>query len=472
MSIGVALNETFGDRPTVQQSSFIRVKTQFLCLYKQAMLQLYVNGHISDPGRWDDVEIARSMTDQGYSMVTSSGRRELSEALFLYHVFKEDYNEGIAEALNPDVEFYLDPKNWENYLSNYDKPTTPRMFYLAYRLRAILESLDRMYDALELTTKNKKTLPNRIFYSAGILKNKVKWALNEGSAILMAGYGSSIRYRSLGNGMSKATYSYFDEERPRLESEGRFVAGISVAQEAELLLFMLDGSLDFSGELSTRIYDWNRENLWTSSNTIEKSLENEIKRSSSGEHFAEEIRAQLKGIGDDERGLTLNSRGFYTVVEGETKALHMSGQYVFDSLTGDLLKSTAFLSGMNGELIEELTEEDAIEETGIDLQYPGSPVLVHSGEAFIPCQDVDFIGNSNYLHGGQSIFSRDVGSLSFGNMSPDDVIKGVDTSTVAGCIKSAYLQSENGYFGPVVGDEVLTASDYSNEIIKVAGEIH
>lgn len=471
MNLSAVLEETFGGRPSVQQSSFIRVKTQFSCLYKQAMLQLYVNGFIRDPGRWDKNEIANSMREQGYNMVDTSGRITLDESYALEEVYKEDYKEGIAETYNPSVEFYLDPKNWENYLSNFDKPNTSRLFYLAIKLREILESLDRMYNCMNFDAKGKKFAQNRILYSTGVLRNKVRWGIDEGTAQALAGYGTSLRYHSFQEGLSKSLYAYFGEYRPQPTEEGRFVKGVSVEQEAELLSGNIDGSRMFYGELGNLIFEWNSANVWHNNDLLEKSLETEVKRQDGGQVISDTVRAKIQGIGDDEVPLTLNGRGFFTRVKNVTKALHMSGHYVFDSLTEELLNPASFLSGMNGELIEELSEDEAIHETGVELEYTGSPILVHNGESYTPCQDVDFINNSRYLHGGKSLFLSLAGGLSFDNVSPEDLMQGVDTTTVEGCIRLAYAQSESGYFGPVVGEEVLPASEYSDKVIKVAGEI-
>lgn len=472
-SVRTILENRFYRKTAVTQTNFSRIKTLYVGLYKQAMLQLYANGLISDPGRWDEDEILNSVYEQGYRTFQTSGRMVLDEVLLLQEVYREDFKEGIHEAYNPDVSPGIDAKNWGTYLSNFETPTYSRMFYIAVHLRNVIQVLDRFYDSIGLRNKSRITIQSRLSYLSGNIKSQPKIPANEATAQVMAGYEAKIVYRSLGKPFQKSLYAFFNVEYPGDGEAPKFISGVSLEQEAELLLKMLDGKYHLDGECGKLAQEWIKEMLWSSgkSNYI-NSLGQEIRLAMEKEVYLPGFFEAFEGIGEDLEGVLIDSDGAYMRKGENTQAIHMCGQYAYDSMGQELLPTTTTLSGMNGEFIEDISTEEAIDELGVDLEFTGSPVIVHSGEEYVKAYDLDFVGNSEHLNGGKTWFSSIGATLEFGNADVDYLLSTVSTDTVEDCVRSAALLSENGYFGPLIGDHPESSTDYSKVVISVAKELN
>lgn len=466
VSVRGILEEKFNNRVVVSQSTFSRVKTLYVGLYKQAMLQLYVNGFISDPGRWNEDEILTSLYEQGYLTFQSSGRMVLDETLLLYEVYKEDFKEGIEEAFNPEFSPSYDPKNWESYISNFSKPAVSRMFYIALRLRNIIEVFDRYYETIGARGRGRITVQNRVSYLSGKIWSS-KTPLNEAIAQLLAGYEAKMVYCSYGKPFRDSLYAFFGVED---DGTATFIEGVSAEQEAELLLEMSDGDHILTGECGEMLSSWVKLNVWDVKGGTGGSLKDTILLEEE-DVYKTSLVDILEGFEEGLTGVMTGSNGAYLSVDRVKQSVHVCGQYVYDTLSEELVTGTAVFSGMTGEFIENISQEDAIDFLGIDLEFKGSPLIVHSGSSFVEAYDLDFVGNSEHLNGGNTWFSSIEATLDFEDRSIEEIQSMVDTSTIENALKSSHMLSENGYFGPLIGGEPLSTSEFSKVLISVAKEL-
>lgn len=432
----------------VHRDDVIRSKTKYTNLYRQAMLQLYAAGGISDPSRFSQKDVIQYLLEEGYNIIELSGRYSLDEAVLLREIYREDYKMGIAKTGRSLRTF--EDSYWSVGYAEYPSPV--RMVYNIVRLRRLLDSIDKFYTVNKFSSRKRHYVSNKTSYVFGIFKSSGSFSITEATADILKGTESEVKFYPLWGGLWRGIYSMLDLDLPESdEEESQFITGISVSQEKELLPMLIDMKFEMDGEYGHEYHKYVDESKWNSDTGITVTL-----RSVIAEKGGDNSRAVYEGVIDDviatdETVLGVTSEGIYTSVRSNKNVI-VTGQYVVDSYADEISGNEAFIFGSTGEFIP--YDENNGEEYGVELEYDNTcPVNVYWGDGYREMYDTEFLPGAQDLRGGKTWFAEENISLQFNSLNRDKLLKLYNLSTVVDAIRTSFDFGESGFFGPLLVED-------------------
>lgn len=470
----------------VTRKNMLEVKREYLNLYKQALLQLWSDSVIQDPGYLSIEEALAYRVKDPNSTRETSGRVSLDPKILLLDGFREEYKFGLTDTFaSEDDLLSYDVSNWTRF--DVKDLSIGREFYNAFRLKKLCEDIDYLYELSSFQrdfetgklSKEKATRQLRVNYINGKFSptngSGGKLPLSESIARLYA-YSNGLKRKSLKMVYWSLLYKELGIEENTIDKDGigLFIEGISYKQELELFDLVINWKVELSGEygklIKSKALEFNTDNNNISSKTYKDSFL---------EKYNYDISSKILGIvnellsEDESRTIVMinNNDVYYT--QGNNENLLMSGQYVIDSVNRDVLGVSTTYSGDMGEYVNARDIEIAREELGIDIEITGCPVILNvdtnenpSLKTRLNAKKSRFIAEEYYpieqvkgatdLHAGGTFFTKNVGSLSL-RQDNQDMLR--NHAQVAETLKDQVISTielnENGYYGPLRVDATV-----------------
>lgn len=451
----------------VHRVKLVEVKTRYQWLYRQATLQMYRSGIMSDPGYWQDTKIIEALSDFGIGFISRSGRVDFTEERVLYELYKAKFKSGdySREPVNP-LEQTTNYRNW----TKFGEVGLIRQVYSAMRLRNILKNIDDLYEELQFDRLLLKKISPKLKYISGRVDSRDKPTL-EGIAKVLAGK-FELKY---GNYKDKQWSLLADigaySTLPDDGTPGYFLNDISQEQEKDLYKLINEYRVPMYGRGSEDVDAWYRSTAWSGGQTYEGYLDTRLvevhEPSSSLGRYIKDI------IGEEGRLLTINDEGFY-YVDGELastklKELHV-GQYCVDVGVegGEVLSHETIMRGACGEFVQRGIEYISEEEYGERMIVRGCPVNIYKNGEFQEYYDLEQVENGLLINRGKTWFDTVNGVVGEANNQEEIAVR-MRMGGVGNKLKLQYLNSDSGLYG---SERVLISDeDLEKEYEKLTKEL-
>lgn len=427
------LNKT---RVRITRDSVLEVKSRYLGLFRQAMLQLHHSGVVADPGWYDEKEMIYALRSTNSRYTNKLGQVELTPTMLLYATYQAEPD---AEGTDGHLSVW-DEVNWTSCVG---KVSLERQIWLAVTLWGIVNEIDSFYDGMKFPNGRTGNFTHkRLTNIQGVMRN-VRFENNEAVAEILA-TGRAVAHGTYGDLIWKFIYEELRTaklitEDPSPEGEGLFLKGVTHSQERDLLVLIDNNDMVFEGlygEWLTRWYVGQVEKKKLTYGNFVKQVRNK---------WSDQLNEGIAEMLAEYQVIDVSTEGFWVRLDAELRArpnYYMVGQYVFDSGAGELLEDVARLAGACGEFVKSEIVDRGVEDYGTDLTLRGCPVVL---EGYGEYYDIYQLNKPLCLWRGKTMFDAFDAEL---YDTKRNIMFFDDPQTVA------EKKSDNGSHGPVYHESV------------------
>ena len=331
----------------VKTSRLIELKGYYVCMYRAKMVELYDAGYVSDPTRFNEVEIRTCILDMGIKGFTSSsGNIVLDTEHIEYAIYKNKDNNKIQDFLNT--------------------------LYDALKYREYCADINHFYDYNNFFENNRNTVSMGIKNYASKLDSKSSYGISRAIVSCFLNKGMTVMEMSFADKLWDMAMEKLGIPESEWHDDGLIDKDLTHAEEVRCINLLLEGKVFPTGKYKYTFQDWLYNHKWKTKGmtTSCKGLYNYLFSSCSEEIFAMEgdILNNLH-----KRGIKVYAMcGCKYYIAKPIKRYNVPiGCFVVVGGEDKLLFDGAVLSGYTGEVY---SEDYLIEE---EIAYVGCPFEIY-----------------------------------------------------------------------------------------------
>lgn len=361
------------NKKVVVKSKRVRsVKKYYLSLYRASMIEMYDEGYISDPTRFNTSEIRRNLVDLDIKYLTDiSGKVQITSEFIKYAMCrsKSDY-----EALR--------------FLNS---------LYKAVYYKEISDNLDKFYDECGFAKGDKKKVSLNLSRSSAKITYRSGYIVDEGVLRCINSFGACFDFVSIREDIYKLALEELN--LPDTRKDSLFVMGLSRDEEIEFVRIIFDGLVPLDGIYSKYLYSWLEKTKWSDGNRVlsqKDGLYEWVLRYRCHDVMAIQRKVSDQLDNEEKFVVSMASDGFY-ILGKPRKLEYPSGMFsvaVSDS-EDKFLSPRNILEGYSGEVV---LEEYLIEN---EINYVGCPIDLYyepnKKDLFVDIEQTEFKSNDSWF---------------------------------------------------------------------------
>lgn len=336
-------------RVSIKTARLIELKTYYVCMYRAKMVELYDAGYISDPTRFNDMEIRTNIVDMdicGFTSVTGNIVLDMEHAEYALYKNRSKENRRVSEFL--------------------------RILYDVIKYREYCADVNHFYD------ENGFAFSNRSYAGMGIKSCGAKFECRTSYGVSRAivscflKKGMTAMEMSFGDKIWDLAMSKLGIPENEWHEDGLIDADLTHAEEVRCIHLLLEGMVFPSGKYKYSFQDWLQEHKWKirGMTTSCKGLYSYLFSSCSTEIFEIEGRV-LNSLHDKGIRVYAMDGCKYYVAKPIKKYNIPMGCFVVEGGVDEVLFDGAVVSGYTGEVY---SEEYLLAE---EISYLGCPMELY-----------------------------------------------------------------------------------------------
>lgn len=332
---------------SIKTSRLIDLKGYYVCMYRAKMVELYDAGYVSDPTRFNDVEIRTSILDMGIrGFTSSSGSIVLDTEHIEYAIYKNKDNNKVQDFLG--------------------------MLYEALKYREYCADINHFYDYNSFSESNRSVVSMGIRNYASKLESRSSYGVSRAIVSCFLRNGMTAMEMSFADKIWDMAMQKLGIPENEWHEDGLIDKDLTHAEEVRCIELLLEGKVFPSGKYKYTFQDWLHNHKWKTRGmtTSCKGLYNYLFSSCSEEIFAIEGNI-LNDL--HKKGIKIYAMcGCKYYIAKPIKHYNVPiGCFVVEGGEDELLFSGSVLSGYTGEVYSEdyLSSED--------IAYVGCPFEIY-----------------------------------------------------------------------------------------------